>query len=57
MKKAKVKMNKSVYRGMSILDIRKTLMYEVWHDYIKPKYGDRAKRRIRRKDYERILCA
>ena len=44
MKKAKVKMNKSVYRGMSILDIRKTLMYEVWHDYIKPKYGDRAKR-------------
>ena len=57
MKKAKVKMNKSVYLCMSILDIRKTLMYEFWHDYITPKYGDRAKRRIRRKDYERILCA
>ena len=36
-------MNKPVYLGMSILDISKTLMYEFWCDYIKPKYGDRAK--------------
>ena len=43
MKKAKVKMNKPVYLGMSILDISKTLMYKFWYDYIKPKYGDRAK--------------
>ena len=43
MKKTKVKMNKPVYLGMSILDIIKTLMYEFWYDYIKPKYGDRAK--------------
>ena len=43
MKKTKVKMNKPVYLGMSILDISKTLMYEFWYDYIKPKYGDRAK--------------
>ena len=43
MKKTKVKMNKPVYLGMSILDISKTLMYEFWCDYIKPKYGDRAK--------------
>ena len=28
---------------MSILDISKTLMYEFWCDYIKPKYGDSAK--------------
>ena len=42
MKKTKVKMNKSVYLGISILDISKTLMYEVWYDYIKPKYADRA---------------
>ena len=28
---------------MSILDIRKTLIYEFWYDYIKSKYGDRAK--------------
>ena len=42
-KKTKVRMNKPVYLGMSILDISKTLMYEFWCDYIKPKYGDRAK--------------
>ena len=41
--KAKVKMNKPVYLGMSILDISKTLMYKFWYDYFKPKYGDRAK--------------
>ena len=27
---------------MSILDISKTLMYEFWFDYIKPKYKDKA---------------
>ena len=43
MKKAKVKMNKPVYLGMSILDISKTLMYEFWYDYLKPKYKDKAK--------------
>ena len=37
-KKTKVKMNKPIYLGMSILDISKTLMYEFWYDYIKPKY-------------------
>ena len=43
MKKTKVKMNKPVYLGMSILDISKTLMYEFWYDYVKPKYKDKAK--------------
>ena len=38
MKKTKVKMNKPIYYGMSILDISKTLMYEFWYDFIKPKY-------------------
>ena len=42
MKKTKVKMNKPVYLGMSILDISKTLMYEFWYDYIKPRYKDKA---------------
>ena len=41
MKKTKVKMNKPIYLGMSILDISKTLIYEFWYDYIKPKYQDR----------------
>ena len=43
MKKTKVKMNKFVYLGMSILDISKTLMYTFWYDYYNPKYKDRAK--------------
>ena len=37
MKKTKVKMNKPVYLDMSMLDINKTLMYEFWYDYVKPK--------------------
>ena len=43
MKKTKVKINKPVYLGMSILDISRTLMYKFWYDYIKSKYEDRAK--------------
>ena len=43
MKKIKVKMNKSVYLSLSILEISKTLMYEFWYDYIKPKYQNNAK--------------
>ena len=37
MNKTKVKMNKPIYLGLSILDISKTLMYEFWYDYMKPK--------------------
>ena len=43
MKKIKVKMNKSIYLGMSILGISKTLMYGFWYDYIEPKYQSNAK--------------
>ena len=43
MKKTKVKMNKPVYLGLSILEISKTFMYEFWYDYIKPRYQNNAK--------------
>ena len=43
MKKIKIKMNKPVYLGLPILEISKTLMYEFWYDYIKPKYQDNVK--------------
>ena len=43
MKKTEVKMNKPLYLGQAILDISKTLMYEFWYEYIKPKYGDKAR--------------
>ena len=38
MKKTKVKMNKPIYLGLSILEISKILMYEFWYDYMKPKF-------------------
>ena len=43
MNKAKVKMNKPIYLGLSILDISEILMYEFWYDYMKPKYGNDVK--------------
>ena len=43
MEKTKVYMNKPIYIGQSILDISKTLMYEFYYNYLKPKYGDKVK--------------
>ena len=43
MNKTSIKMNKPIYLGQSILDISKTLMYESWYGYLKPKYGDKIK--------------
>ena len=43
MKTTKVKMNKPVYLDLTILENSKTLMFELWYDYIKPKYGDNMK--------------
>ena len=36
-------MNKPVYLGLSISEISKTLMYELWYHYIKPKYQKSGK--------------
>ena len=43
MEKIKVKMNESINLGFSILEISKTLMYEFWCDYMKPKYKEKGK--------------
>ena len=43
MKKTKVKMNKPIYLGLSILEISKILVYEFWYDYMRPKYNDSVK--------------
>ena len=43
MNKTRVKTNKPIYLGLSILDISKILMYEFWYDYMKLKYNDNGK--------------
>ena len=43
MKKTQIHMNKPVYLGVSILELSKMLIYEFWYDYVKPKYGEKAK--------------
>ena len=34
-------MNKLVHLGLSILELSKILVYEVWYDYVKPKYDEK----------------
>ena len=36
-------MNKLVYLGLSTVELYKILMYEVWYDYLKRKYGEQLK--------------
>ena len=43
MKKTEVRMNKPMCLGQAILDISKTLLYEFWYDYIKPKCSDNVR--------------
>ena len=43
MKKTEILINKRAHLGLSILGLSKILMYEFWYDYVKPKYGEKAK--------------
>ena len=36
-------MNKPFCLGLSISEVSKTVMYDLWFDYAKPKYGEKAK--------------
>ena len=43
MGRTQILIKKSVCLGLSILDLSKTVMYEFWYDYVKEKYGGKAK--------------
>ena len=43
MKKTQITINKLVYLGLSILDLNKTVTYDFWYDYVKPKYAEKTK--------------
>ena len=42
-RKTQILMNKPNYLGLSILDLSKTVIYEFQYDYVKSKYGEKAK--------------
>ena len=43
MRKMQIIMHKAVYLESSILNLSKTITYEFWYDFVKPKYGENAK--------------
>ena len=43
MRKTQILINFSVYLGLSVLDLSKTVMYEFWYDYVKPRYSEKTK--------------
>ena len=43
MRKTEILMDKPIAVGQAILDISKTLMYELYYEYLKPKYQDKVK--------------
>ena len=43
MNKTQRYINKAVHLELSILELSEILMYEFWYDFLKPKYGEKAK--------------
>ena len=43
MRKTQILMNNAVYLGLSISNLSKTVMHELWYGYVKPKYGKNSK--------------
>ena len=43
MRKTEIKINKPKYLEQAIFDLSKTLMYEFYYDYMRPKYGSKVK--------------
>ena len=39
----KIKVNKPVCLGLTILEISKMLIYRFWYNHVKPKYGEKVK--------------
>ena len=42
MSKSQLLISKPVYLGLPMLELSKTVMYEYWYDYVKPKYREKA---------------
>ena len=43
MRKTQMPINKPVHLALPVLELSKTVMYEFWYDYVKPKYGEKTK--------------
>ena len=43
LKKTEIPRNKNFYLGLLILELSKLFIYEFWYDYVKPKYGEKAR--------------
>ena len=43
MKKMQILMIKTIYLGLSILELSKILIYEFWFECVRPKHDEKAK--------------